>query len=132
MAYELLKVAHIVAVILWFGGMMTVAILLRESPELAASLRIWDQRITTPAMIAAWALGLAMASWGGWFSTGGWLIAKLVFVMALSAVHGMLSGRLRRIAAPRPAPLQAGGLSILAVMTLLLLAIVFLVITKPF
>jgi uncharacterized membrane protein len=100
MVYELLKAGHIVAVVIWFGGMMAIALLLGRGEEMAASLQSWDRYVTTPAMIAAWILGLTMATWAGWFASG-WMMAKVVFVLALSGVHGVLSGRLRRTAAAR-------------------------------
>ncbi|MBR0642690.1 CopD family protein [Plastoroseomonas hellenica] len=131
MVYELLKASHIVAVVIWFGGMMAVALLLRRGSEATPSLLTWDRYVTTPAMIAAWGLGLTMATWAGWFASG-WMMAKMVLVLALSAVHGLLSGRLRRAAAKGGVPSELDGRLVLGVMLALLSAIVLLVVTKPF
>ncbi len=57
----------------------------------------WDRAVTTPAMLLAFAFGLVLALGGHWFSDH-WLQAKLVFVRPLAIVHGVQSGRLRRLA----------------------------------
>jgi uncharacterized membrane protein len=41
-------------------------------------------------------LGIANAVQGGWFDDG-WLHVKLVFVLALSALHGVAMGQMRRL-----------------------------------
>jgi putative membrane protein len=46
--------------------------------------------------VATWILGILNAVQGDWFDDG-WLHVKLVFVLALSALHGVLSARLRTI-----------------------------------
>ncbi len=131
MPYDLLKAGHIVAVVIWFGGMMAVALLLERGSEMAAPLRAWDRHVTIPAMIASWALGLTMATWVGWFASG-WMMVKLAFVLALSSVHGVLSGRLRRAAADDSSPSGIDGRLVLSIMVVILCAIVLLVVTKPF
>lgn len=128
MSYELLKAGHIVAVIIWFGGMLAVALLLKQGGDMAA-LRDWDRSVTTPAMIVSWALGLSMATWAGWFSSG-WMMVKLVLVLALSAVHGTLSGRLRRTDGDRPSGMAWRLMPYF--MAVILCAIVSLVVLKPF
>ncbi|MBB5371352.1 MULTISPECIES: CopD family protein [unclassified Janthinobacterium] len=98
MDYLLLRTLHIAAVATWIGGMLAVAGILacRSQPmaPLLATLRAWDRRVTTPAMLLAWILGLVLASTGGWFPQA-WLIAKLFLVLCLSGLHGMLVARLR-------------------------------------
>ncbi|WP_407866434.1 CopD family protein [Phyllobacterium phragmitis] len=132
MLYDLLKSGHIVAVILWFGGMMSTALLLTYgSGGMTAGFQAWDRSVTTPAMIVTWALGLTMAIWSDWF-TSGWMNVKLVFVLALSVIHGILSGRLRRAAAADnfgEAPVIRLALP---AMMICLGAIVLLVVTKAF
>lgn len=56
----------------------------------------WDQRVTLPAMLAAWLTGALVAASGAGFSNH-CLWAKLVLVIALSGLHGIQSGRLRRL-----------------------------------
>lgn len=72
MLYLTLTAVHVVAIIVWIGGMLLAAILLASMrpangpfllPEdrLLATLQRWDRRVTTPAMASAWALGLTLA-----------------------------------------------------------------------
>ncbi len=99
--YLWLKALHVAAVMTWVGGMVAsglalahAALIPSESPWLEGMIR-WDRRVTAPAMGIAWILGILMASLAGWFSAP-WLMVKLGFVVALSALHGMVAGRLRR------------------------------------
>jgi putative membrane protein len=101
--YPWLKALHVASALVFFGGVVSVGVFLHmistDSPEirtLAVSVRRWDHVVTTPAMLLVWALGLVIGGIGHWFNSP-WLTVKLVFVVVLSAVHGMQSGRLRRI-----------------------------------
>jgi uncharacterized membrane protein len=108
MDYLWLKALHIVAIVTWIGGMLAVAIsveAVKGVPEgrekvsqlaLLETIRRWDHRVTSPAMVLAWILGLTLALKGGW-SPQTWFVVKFVLVLALSALHGVLSGRLRRL-----------------------------------
>lgn len=102
--YPWLKALHVASAIIFVGGVLSVSVFLAavarseaETSAVAMAIRRWDQAVTSPAMLLVWALGLAMALDAGWF-TNLWLQAKLVFVVILSAVHGVQSGRLRRLA----------------------------------
>ena len=132
--YLTIKAFHVAAIIIWTGGMLLVALLLASMrptagpfllPEhrLLAVLHRWNRRVTTPAMVSAWVLGLAMAMLGHWFAAM-WLSAKLAVVLALSALHGVQAGTLRRLigngmcrkpsavlrfAPPRDAAVHRGG-----------------------
>ncbi len=55
--------------------------------------------IINPAMIVTWLAGLYLAWFGHWF-TFGWLHVKLALVLAMSAVHGLLTAWRRRAQAP--------------------------------
>jgi uncharacterized membrane protein len=102
--YPWLKALHVACVVLFVGGVLSVAIFLTAAgaaKEACSSvvhrLQRWDRVVTTPAMMMSWALGLALASIGHWYAAR-WLQSKLVLVVALSGVHGMHSGKLRRFA----------------------------------
>jgi uncharacterized membrane protein len=96
MLYDLIKSLHIVAMVVWFGGTMTAVLALAyATPDITAKFARFDRFVTTPALILLWLAGITMAAWYGWFNSG-WVVTKLVFVVALSAFHGMVSGRLRR------------------------------------
>lgn len=142
MVYLWLKAFHVVAAIAWIGGILASAVVLmaathnglqRQSdcPSTFITLiRRWDQRVTSVAMLLTWALGLALALLGGWFPDV-WLIAKLGVVLLLSALHGWLSGRLRRLHQQNPAQ-TAPGLQYVPFGIILAVAVVaILVVTKP-
>ncbi|WP_431261517.1 CopD family protein [Roseateles chitinivorans] len=138
--YLWLKGLHLAAVLTWVGGLVLLgvtttairpaaaAVLLPHEKRLAATVLRWDRRVTAPAMLAAWALGIGLASWGGWFGAL-WLSAKLPIVVGLSALHGVLSATLRRHVeqAGRAAPTwlrHAPLIAVVGVATIALLAVV--------
>jgi uncharacterized membrane protein len=94
-------------------------------------VRGWDRKVTTPAMLLVWALGMTMAVQAGWFSSR-WLMIKLVLVFGLSALHGVQSGTLRRMARSAnrspPAHLRYAAPAILVAIA----AIAVLAVVKPF
>ncbi|WP_422378861.1 CopD family protein [Roseibium sp.] len=139
--YLWLKSAHVACVLVFVGGIVSLllasaALGSRKEDEtdpagsLRAAVRWWDRRVTLPAMIGAWGFGSWLAFAGGWFSSG-WLMAKLVFVVLLSGLHGVLAGRLRRVdldalpASAKPSP------PLTAVALFSVLGIVCLAIVKP-
>jgi putative membrane protein len=92
--------------------------------------------IINPAMIATWVLGLWLAWLGpdsryGWFASG-WLWAKIILVLALSAVHGLLARWRKDFAQDRNRHSQKFYRIINEVPTVLMILIVLLVVLKPF
>jgi putative membrane protein len=139
--YLWLKAIHIAAAMTWTSGIVVAGLAVATRParaDLAATqearwldpIRRWDRRVTLPAMLLVWALGLTMAKQAGWFSSP-WLMIKLAIVATLAVLHGVLSGRLHRLdrdAGPLPAALRhAAPATILAVAMIAILAV-----TKPF
>ncbi len=143
MDYLWLKALHIVAVVTWVGGMLVVAVAItavsgaRAQHEIASRaaflVRVsrWDRRVTTPAMLLVWILGLALASMGHWFPQT-WLVSKLAMVLLLSALHGFLSGNLRRLSLSGQPGAPASLNSAAAAIVVAVLIIVVLVVIKPF
>lgn len=130
MLYDLVKSVHIVAMAVWFGGTMTAVLALAyATPEILARFARFDRFVTTPALAVVWLAGLTMATWYGWFNSG-WLVTKLVFVVALSGFHGVISGRLRR--AQSGAALDLNIFHIIPAMVVGLAIIVTLAVTKLF
>lgn len=142
MMYMLIKAFHVASVATWIGGMLVMALVLnvvqkttleRSASELRmlSLARRWDQRVTSPALGLSWLLGAALVCLGGWHLAG-WLMVKLVFVLLLSALHGVQAGYLRRLAdAPEqqaPALLKRSGA--IAIGAVVVIAI--MVILKPF
>lgn len=139
MLYLWLKALHLAAVVTWIGGMIMLGLTLAHATagrstdvqRLLAALHGWDRRVTGPAMGLAWLLGIWMVVDAGWLGAN-WLWVKLVLVAVLSALHGLLSGSLRRLAGHAdwvPSPLLRLALPV----TLAGLAgIAAMVIVKPF
>lgn len=130
MIYDLLKAAHIVALFVWIGGMVAVALVLRYpgTMELQA-LKAYDRAVTTPAMIFALALGILLGVLGGWF-TSVWLGMKILLVLVLAGIHGALTGRLRRAASEAPSERRRREKLFLPLGLAVLTLIVLLVTTK--
>jgi len=134
--YPYLVAGHVTAVTFLVGGMLAqdrmVSAIGQGSPEqqigISKALLRFDRHVTTPALLLTWIFGLSLALSAGWFASR-WLIIKLVFVVALSALHGMQSGRVRRSVRDGKPPkgMPAASVGIVVVMT----AIAVLAIVKP-
>lgn len=97
MIYLLLKAAHVVAVVMFVGGLLMLSVGVRiANLAVHRAVRRWDRSVTAPALALVWITGLAIALSGHWFGAA-WLSVKLAVVTALSALHGMLAGTLRRM-----------------------------------
>ena len=107
--YLLTVTLHLVAMTAWLGAMVAVPAMLSAyaphvpKPETLDRLRLTYRGLATPGLVLTWLLGILNAIQGGWFDDG-WLHVKLVFVLALSALHGVLSARLRRLETGGPIP----------------------------
>jgi protoporphyrinogen IX oxidase len=141
MLYPALKSLHIISMVAWMAGMFYLPRLFVYhvdapvgSPQ-SETFKVMERRllkaIINPAMTATWIFGLWLA-WeiGAWRE--GWLHAKLVFVLVLSGLHGVLVRRLREFAEDRNTHSGRYYRVINEVPTLCLVAIVALVVFKPF
>jgi len=139
--YEWLKAFHIIAVIAWMAGMLYLPRLFvyhceadvgsRQSETFKVMERRLLRLIINPAMIATWLLGLWLAWRGGWFAAP-WLQLKLVLVLAMSALHGVLSRHVKDFAADRNRRSPKFYRILNEIPTLLMIAIVILAVVKPF
>jgi protoporphyrinogen IX oxidase len=142
-AYPWIKALHIVSVIAWMAGLLYLPRLFvyhtSEPAGSAASetFKIMERRllrgIMDPAMIAVFVFGALLLLTPGvvdWAQ--GWIYAKLTLVAGLAALHHAM-GRWRKEFAEnrnrRPARFYRVANE---VPTLLLIAIVILVVVKPF
>jgi putative membrane protein len=144
--YEWIKAFHIIAVIAWMAGMLYLPRLFvyhcaaAKGSVQSETFKVMERRllraIINPAMIATWVFGLALAWLGpdsryGWFASG-WLWAKIILVLALSAVHGMLARWRKDFAQDTNRHSDKFYRIINEVPTTLMILIVLLVVLKPF
>jgi putative membrane protein len=140
-AYPWVKAVHVMAIIAWMAGMLYLPRLFvyhAEAPvgsPAAETFKLMEYRLMTiimnPAMIIAWVLGLWLV-WQGQWVTSPWMLVKLVLVLALSAVHGMLSAAVRRFAEDRNDKSTRYWRIMNEVPAVLMVGIVIMVIVKPF
>jgi protoporphyrinogen IX oxidase len=139
--YEWIKALHVIAVISWMAGMLYLPRLFVYHCEAeigskqSETFKVMERRllkaIINPAMIVTWLAGLYLAWTGHWYLSG-WFHAKFLLVLLMSGVHGFFAGRVRAFAADRNAYSSKFYRIINEVPTVLMIAIVILVIVKPF
>ena len=139
--YEWIKALHVIAVISWMAGMLYLPRLFvyhasaAVGSELSKTLKVMEWRllkfIMNPAMIVAWFAGLYLV-WAGNWHMAHWFQVKFMLVIAMSGVHGFLVGRVRDFDQDRNARSARFYRIINEVPTLLMIAIVILVVVKPF
>jgi protoporphyrinogen IX oxidase len=139
--YPWVKAAHVIAVISWMAGMLYLPRLFVYHAETekgtaqSETFKVMERRllraIINPAMAATWILGLWLA-WTGFQFTGGWLQAKMAAVIGLSAMHGYFARAVRLFAEDRNDRSARHWRMMNEIPTLLMIAIVILVIVKPF
>lgn len=130
---------HVAAVLVFAGGLVGETVILAALPQnqnlsleqqkLAAFVHRLDRRLTAPALLLVWILGITLAVTMGWFSET-WLQVKLVFVLILSALHGMQSGLLRRLA-NGSGPVRGQTLRLTIILAAFVL-VAILAVVKPF
>lgn len=141
MVYFWLKAGHIVAMTAWMAGLFYLPRLYVYNADAARGsenseiFKTMERRllkaIMNPAMIATWIFGLALAWSGDWW-TAPWFIAKFCLVLAMSGFHGWLAARSREFAADANTRSSRTYRIVNEVPTVLLIAIVILVVIKPF
>ena len=141
MLYLWIKALHVVAVISWMAALLYLPRLFvyhceaQQGSQQSETFKVMERRllrfIATPAMLVAWVSGLWLTYQAGLFTTG-WLHAKLLAVVALSALHGINAKWVKDFALDRNQ--RSGRFYRIAneVPTMLMIAIVILVIVKPF
>ena len=138
-----IKAFHIIAIIAWMAGFLYLPRLFvyhaesKTGSEQSETFKVMERRllkyITTPAMLASWVLGLALAFSGviDW-SKDGWFHAKLFLVLVLSAYHGLLAKWTKDFALDRNTRSPRFYRIANEVPTLLMVLIVILVVVRPF
>ncbi|HJU15118.1 MAG TPA: protoporphyrinogen oxidase HemJ [Stellaceae bacterium] len=142
-AYPWIKALHVLAVIAWMAGLLYLPRLfvyhatVRTGSEASETFKTMERRleraIMTPAMIATWLFGLILAGTPGlvdWRME--WLPVKLGFVAALTLFHFWMRRCRLFFAADRNRHSARFYRIINELPTLALIAIVILVVVKPF
>ena len=137
MSIIVFRYLHFLGITFWIGSAVAVAIAASApSPMesgIAQSLRRISMRVTTPAMLFAFAggFGMLIPNFAELYAKQGWMHTKLVLLLVLAGATGVLTGKLRRWAEGQEVPPKVFGklawaLSILAVL------IITLAIFQPF
>lgn len=147
--YDWILVLHIAAWTSWMAGLFYLPRLFvyhaergGQSPEMAETFTVMQTKlmrlIMNPAMIVTWITGLTLSLGPGfelsssWWVGAGWLHAKFVLILAMSAFHGMCAKWRRELAEGTSE--RSGRFFRIAneVPTVIFLLIVVLAILKPF
>lgn len=142
--YLWIKALHVVAVISWMAGLLYLPRLFVYHCDAAAgsagseTFKVMERRlmaaIMTPAMLASWALGLGLIAVLGLevFRDGYWLTVKVALVIGLTGAHLLMIRHLRDFARDRNRHSQRYFRILNEVPTVLMIAIVIMVIVRPF
>ena len=139
--YLWIKALHLIAVMSWMAGLLYMPRLFVYHTDAAIgsdqseTFKVMEQRllkvIMNPAMMISWVLGLYLA-WSVYGFQGGWLHAKLLFVVLLTGVHVHFS-RAVRIFAADGARRDAHYWRLMnEAPTVLMILIVVMAVVKPF
>ena len=139
--YPWFKAMHVIAIISWMAGMLYLPRLFiyhcaaRPGSEQSEIFKVMERRLLTiiinPAMVASWILGLWLA-WDGRLYASGWFHAKLILVLAMSAIHGLFVRWVHEFNLDKNQHDQKFYRIINEVPTILMIGIVILVVVKPF
>ncbi|AYG10134.1 protoporphyrinogen oxidase HemJ [Pseudomonas fluorescens] len=142
MLYLWLKAFHIVSIVCWFAGLFYLPRLFvyhAQSQDAVSQERfcIMERKlykgIMLPSMIATLVFGIWLISLNpSIFSQGGWMHAKLTLVVILIGYHHMCGAQVKRFARGENTRSHVFYRWFNEVPVLILLAIVILVVVKPF
>lgn len=139
--YEWVKALHVISVIAWMAGLLYLPRLMvyhavtTPGTEQSETFKVMERRllkaIMTPAMIASWLFGL----WSMWNIAAwqdGWFHAKLMLVVIMSAFHGFCAVWVKEFDRDERRRKQRFFRFANEIPTLIMIAVVILVIVKPF
>ncbi len=142
MLYLWVKALHVISIIAWMAGLLYLPRLFvyhceaKPGSESSERFKVMERRlmraIMNPAMIATYVFGITLLVLEPAWLSQGWMHAKLLFVLFLSAAHGMMSRWMKDFAADRNTRPQRFFRIMNEVPTLLMIGIVIFVIVKPF
>ncbi|WP_374339042.1 CopD family protein [Leeia sp.] len=137
-SYGLLKALHLVFVVSWFAGLFylpRIFVNLAMETDAKATLRLTLMasklyRFMTPLALLALTFGSWL--WLGFGISGGWLHVKLALVLLLLVYHGCCRQLLKSFVEGRNQHSHRWYRVFNEIPVLLLFAVVFLVVLKPF
>jgi putative membrane protein len=139
--YSWFKAIHLIAVMSWMAGLLYLPRLFvyhtktKFGSEMDLTFQIMERKlfkfIMTPAMIITYIFGIILASIYGLQNLGLWFHYKVLFVLILSASHGFMSLWIKKFANGENKNSEKFYRIINEIPTLLMIAIVILVIVKP-
>lgn len=139
--YTWVKAFHVIAIIAWMAGLLYLPRLFVYHADAetgsvqSETFKVMERRlhraIITPAMGLSWILGLWLA-WKGFGFSGGWLHAKIGAVVLLSGMTGYFARGVRHFSEDRNTRSSRHWRMLNEIPALLMIAIVILVIVKPF
>ena len=141
MLFLWIKALHIVSVVCWFAGLFYLPRLFvyhAQSQDSTSQERFVTMErklyrgIMLPSMIATLVFGIWLMSLTPGFLSQGWMHAKLTLVILLIGYHHMCGAQLKRFARGENTRSHVFYRWFNEVPVLILLAIVILVVVKPF
>ena len=139
MIYNILKSVHIFSIIAWMAGLLYLPRIFMYhadtniTKETSETFKVMERKlfsiIMTPAFIFTWITGLSMTHYLG-FDT--WLILKLFFVLLLTVYHFLCSKWLTNFANDSNKITSKFFRITNEIPAIFLIAIIILVIFKPF
>jgi len=138
--YDWLKALHIISIIAWMAGLLYLPRLFvyhcsaEPGSKQSETFKVMERRllraIMTPAMLASWLLGVLLIYGGNHWSEP-WMHAKLLAVVLLTGAHMAMASWRKAFAEDRNPHSSRFYRFMNEVPTLLMIAIVILVIIKP-
>jgi len=139
--YLLIKALHIIAVIAWMAGLFYLPRLFVYHTQTAPGTAEYDRFVTmerkllkiimNPAMIATWVLGLTLV-WLMDFGLAHWLWAKIALVAVMTGTHQLYARWAKDFVRGCNTRTERSFRLWNEVPTLLMIAVVILVVVKPF
>ncbi len=141
MTYLTIKALHLIAIVTWFAALFYLPRLFvyhRSAEDSISRGRfcVMERRllkgIMTPSMIAVWALGITLIAMNPGVASVGWLHVKLVLVFILSGYHGVCAKYTKAFARDENPKTETYFRWFNEFPVVILIAVVFLAILKPF
>jgi putative membrane protein len=139
--YLWIKALHVISVIAWMAGMLYLPRLYvyhcdaEPGGVQSETFKVMERRllraIINPAMIAAWIFGVLLVIHGDLWREA-WMHAKFALLIAMTSVHGAFARWRRHFAADANRHDARYYRLMNEVPTVLLIAIVILVVVRPF